>query len=252
MNLQVLENFEPIGLDNIGKANFMNRVDSKFPLSSEVLFTKVLPKIANDYYVLQINGLEYMAYETVYFDTPDNRFFTDHQNGKLDRYKVRKRSYLDTNNSFLEVKHKNNKGKTKKKRIEVFTPLSEITPEEYEFLAKQQPFNPQDLKKVITNRFHRITLVKKDMGERCTIDNELTFIDENASRVENGFSIVELKHEAHAPASPLRMALAEAGVKQQGFSKYCMGRVLNKQHGLKANIFKMKLRLVQKNAKVSL
>lgn len=252
MELQILENFETIGLDEIGKANFMNRVDSKFPLSSNVLFSEILPKIINDYYVLKINGLEYMAYETVYFDTPENRFFTDHQNGKLDRYKVRKRSYLDTNNSFLEVKHKNNKGKTKKKRIEIYTPLTEIMPEEYDFLSKQQPYNPQELKKVITNRFHRITLVKKDMGERCTIDNELTFIDENSTRMEKGFSIVELKHEAHAPVSPLRKALAQAGVKQSGFSKYCMGRVLNNQPNLKSNIFKMKLRLVQKHTKVAL
>ncbi|MBR4266073.1 MAG: VTC domain-containing protein [Bacteroidales bacterium] len=247
MNLQILQEFASVGLNDIGKANFMNRVDSKFPLRSEILFKKILPAILNDYYIVEIEGLRYMEYETVYFDTPDSWFFRCHHNGKLDRFKVRKRTYKDTGNIYLEVKHKNNKGKTKKKRIEIQNPdLYQIFPEEYDFLREQVPVNPELLVPVIQNHFHRITLVKKDMAERCTIDCELGFTDRNITHETNSFAMVELKHEAGAPKSPLRIVLAKNGIKKSGFSKYCIGRVLNKQEGIKTNLFKEKIRDLQK------
>lgn len=246
MDLQILQKFTSISLGEIGKANFMNRVDTKFPLRADILVQKILPCIADDYYIVEINGLRYMEYETVYFDTPDNYFFRCHHNGKLDRYKVRKRTYVDTGNVFLEVKHKNNKGKTKKKRIEITTSLYKITPGEYGFLSRHTPVDPSTLRPVIQNHFHRITLVRKDMGERCTIDCELGFSDEDVTHETNGFAMVELKHEAGAPKSPLQRVLADNRIKESGFSKYCIGRVLNNQEGLKTNLFKEKIRLIQK------
>ncbi len=254
MDKSILDEFTPIGLKDIGKANFMNRVDTKFPLRTDTLFEKILPDIIHDYYIVEIKGLRYMGYRTVYFDTPDNMFFRSHHNGKLDRYKVRKRTYLDTGNVFLEVKHKNNKGKTKKKRIEISTGLNEIYPEEYDFLRELIPYEPESLKAVIENHFHRITLVRKDMGERCTIDCELGFGDGqgNPSTETNGFSMVELKHEAGAPKSPLQNVLARYKIRQTGFSKYCIGRVLSMQEGIKHNRFKPKVRMIQKSLKGAL
>ncbi len=246
MDKSILQQFTAIGLNDIGKANFMNRVDTKFPIRTDTLFSAVLPNIVNDYFIVEIKGLRYMEYETVYFDTPDNKFFTSHHNGKLDRYKVRKRTYKDTGNVFLEVKHKNNKGKTKKKRIEITTSLYEIFPEEYDFLSKQIPYDPAILKPVIQNHFHRITLVRKDMGERCTIDCELGFRDLDSNIETNGFSMVELKHEQGADKSPLQKVLADNKVKQSGFSKYCIGRVLSMQEGIKHNLFKERIRKIQK------
>lgn len=247
MDKSILDHFTPIELGDIGKANFMNRVDTKYPVRTDTLFTKILPRIIHDYYIVEIQGLKYMGYKTVYFDTPDNKFLNSHHNGKLDRYKVRKRTYLDTGNVFLEVKHKNNKGKTKKKRIEISTSLSEITVDEYGFLKAQLPFcDPSTLIPVIENHFHRITLVRKDMGERCTIDCELGFRDLNTGTETNGFSMVELKHEAGARKSPLQNVLAQNNIKSSGFSKYCIGRVLNMQPGIKYNLFKPKIRMIQK------
>lgn len=40
-----------------------------------------------------------------------------HHCGKKVREKIRVRTYLDTNDTFLEIKNKNNHGRTKKKRI---------------------------------------------------------------------------------------------------------------------------------------
>ena len=244
--MEILNQFTAVGLADIGKANFMNRVDTKFPLRSEVLWNNILPEITNDYHIVQINGLRYLEYRTVYFDTPQNLFYTWHHNGKLDRYKVRKRMYVDTGVAYLEVKHKTNKGKTKKKRIETQSSLDVILPEEYAFLEQHIPCNPIDLSPVIENHFHRITLVKKDLTERCTIDCELGFQDDNCGHETDHFAIVELKHEAGAPHSPLHKTLYKYGVHQSGFSKYCMGRVLNGQNNLKTNLFRVKIRMLQK------
>lgn len=244
--MEILNQFTAVGLADIGKANFMNRVDTKFPLRSEVLWNNILPEITNDYHIVQINGLRYLEYRTVYFDTSQNLFYTWHHNGKLDRYKVRKRMYVDTGTAYLEVKHKTNKGKTKKKRIETQSSLDVILPEEYAFLEQHIPCNPIDLSPVIENHFHRITLVKKDLTERCTIDCELGFQDDNCGHETDHFAIVELKHEAGAPHSPLHKTLYKYGVHQSGFSKYCMGRVLNGQNNLKTNLFRVKIRMLQK------
>ena len=244
--MEILNQFTAVSLADIGKANFMNRVDTKFPLRAEVLWQNVLPEVADYYYIVEISGLRYMEYRTVYFDTPDNMFYTTHHNGKLDRYKVRKRMYVDTGTAFLEVKHKTNKGKTKKKRIEIQSPLEVILPEEYDFLAKHIPCNPEDLRPVIENHFHRITLVQKDLTERCTIDCELGFQDKEHGHETDHFAVVELKHEAGAPHSPLHKTLYKYGVHQSGFSKYCMGRVLNGQNNLKTNLFRVKIRMLQK------
>ena len=244
--MDVLNKFTAVGLADIGKANFMNRVDTKFPLRSEVLWQNILPEITDDYYIVEINGLRMMEYRTVYFDTPDNMFYTTHHNGKLDRFKVRKRLYVDTGTAFLEIKHKNNKGKTKKKRIEIQSPLDVILPEEYDFVAQHAPCKPELLKPVIENHFRRITLVKKDLCERCTIDCDLSFADSEVNHSTDHFAMVELKHEAGAPKSPLRKTLYKYGVHQSGFSKYCIGRVLNGQKDLKTNLFRVRIRMLQK------
>lgn len=246
MDKSILSSFTPIGLKDIGKANFMNRIDTKFPIRADILFADILPEITSDYYIVEIEGMRYMAYETVYFDTPDNKLFTEHHNGKLDRYKVRKRTYKDTGTSFLEVKHKSNKGKTKKKRIEIQTSLYEIVPDEYDFLRAQTPYPPESLIPVIQNHFRRITLVRKDMGERCTIDCELGFRDMATNTETNGMAMVELKHEAGAPKSPLQLSLSRHRIKPSGFSKYCIGRVLLMQNGIKHNLLKEKVRMIQK------
>lgn len=246
MDLSVLEQFNTIDLKNVGKAGFMNRVDVKFPINTQTLFDKVLPILKDDYMVLQIDEKDLMSYRTVYFDTPDNRMYKDHHNGKKERYKVRKREYLDTGLKFLEVKHKDNKGKTKKKRIEIQTSLDQIYPEEYEFLSKHIIYDPSLLKSVLGNTFKRITLVKNDMSERCTLDSVICFDFNNKQNEMKDFSVAELKHESGAPNSILQKALMNCGAREIGFSKYCTGRVVVNNNNLKTNLFKQKMILYNK------
>ena len=53
----------------------------------------------------------------LYFDTDDYEMYRMHHAGRTVREKIRVRTYLDSLDTFLEVKNKNNHGRTKKKRI---------------------------------------------------------------------------------------------------------------------------------------
>lgn len=92
----------------------MNRVDTKFLTTLPVL-SELLRKASNDFFIQDCNGLRNMRYYTRYFDTDDTKMYIDHQRGKKSRRKVRIRQYLDSDLlPFLEIKEKNNKGRTKK------------------------------------------------------------------------------------------------------------------------------------------
>ena len=55
-------------------------------------------------------------YKSLYYDTEDWKFYLDHHNGRVNRNKIRFREYVGSKLTFLEIKLKNNKGKTIKKR----------------------------------------------------------------------------------------------------------------------------------------
>ena len=113
-----LDSFDPISLSEMDDVTLMNRADTKFVFSITTLL-KVIHKLSYHYRVLEIKGVRLSAYQSLYFDTDDFQFYHQHHNGKTNRNKVRYREYIDSNLSFLEVKRKNNKGKTIKKRIQV-------------------------------------------------------------------------------------------------------------------------------------
>ena len=75
-----------------------------------------LNHLYNEYDLIANNEIMIRSYETKYFDTYQRDTFLMHHNGKFPRYKIRTRTYLDTNDQFVEVKFKNNKGLTEKYR----------------------------------------------------------------------------------------------------------------------------------------
>src|SRR5665647_502303 len=96
--------------------SFMSDVYKRqlFPVN---MLGTILSGLAGDYKVLEINSQREFRYSTVYFDTPDYKFFNQHQTGKMERDKVRLRTYETNSLTYLEVKHKTNKGRTVKSRI---------------------------------------------------------------------------------------------------------------------------------------
>jgi hypothetical protein len=235
---------EPIQLEEMGQVKLMNRTDTKYWFHIEHL-QEILQEIKNNYFILEINGESSLPYTTTYYDTLNNNMFTEHHNGKLNRYKVRHRSYVSSGISFLEVKFKNNKGRTIKKRISSEFGNTTFTAKEAEFLSRTIPFDPNELSPSLINNFSRLTFVNKNFKERCTIDMNLRFEFANKTIPLEDLVIVEIKSDGKVDNSPLASALFEQRIKPSGFSKYCVGRTLT-NGALKRNAFKEKIRGIEK------
>ena len=115
-NFMITDFFDPIQLEEMEKVKLMNRTDRKYWFHFDFL-PELLQTIKHDYYILNIDGKNQLPYTTTYYDTTKNKMYASHHNGKLNRFKIRRRSYVASRISFLEIKFKSNKGRTIKKRI---------------------------------------------------------------------------------------------------------------------------------------
>lgn len=238
--LKALDTMPPISLDEMGKIRLMNRTDTKF-LTNKATLLKLLPLVENDYYVQQVAGKLISSYRTTYWDDEAHRFYVMHQNGHQPRMKVRVRTYEDSDGlTFLEIKRKDNKGKTHKKRTKVKS-QTEITESGGDkFLVDHTGIELSDLHPCLQNRFKRITLVNKGMTERLTIDFDIEYrnFETLSSANSNQLVIVELKRDGMI-YSPVRDALIQLRIHPQGYSKYVMGTFMTNPN-LKHNLLKRK------------
>jgi len=244
---EILQQFAPITLDEMSGIRLMNRTDTKFVTTLPMLM-RLLEMAKDDYFVQEIDGAHVAAYYTVYFDTPDCAMYTAHETGHTNRQKLRVRSYVDSHLNFLEVKTKNNHGRTKKKRISLddFNPdqssLFDVQGSAYaDFLSTNLRYAPQTLSRQLENRFSRITLVNKGKTERLTIDTNLRFhnIVTDQSRLMDDIVIIELKRDGLV-SSPILAMLRKLRIKPHGFSKYVIGSALTNRQ-LHCNRLKPKL-----------
>lgn len=236
--------FKPIKLEEMEQVKLMNRTDTKYWFHASHL-QKLLYEIQENYFILTMNGKVALPYSTVYYDTEENRMYAAHHNGKLNRYKVRRRTYVTSGISFLEVKFKSNKGRTIKQRIPSDYTKTSFTPEEQKFLEASIPFSAKVLNTALVNKFSRLTLVNKNFKERCTIDLNLQFKSDSTHVILDDLVIVEIKAEGSPSNSPLARALRNHRIKTSGFSKYCVGRTVT-DPDLKRNAFKHKIRSIEK------
>ena len=247
--MSALDQMTPIGLDDMKAVRLMNRVDQKYMASANQL-EELLSRVAGGYYVQHIAGNPLAPYRTLYFDTPDLTMYTMHHNKKLNRQKLRVRTYRSTDTTFFEIKNKDNKKKTRKVRIPIdvsmFDRVAEV-PEVRDFVEKNTPYSFKALNECLENRFERITLVDRGMSERVTIDRGITFhnratgIDADISRL----LVIEVKHEVGAPMSAIEQALHEMHILPRRMSKYCIGTALT-DPSAKHNRFKPKLLYIEK------
>ena len=241
----ILDQMQSIRLEAMGRYALMNRVDTKYVFSVSQL-ADVLKSVSSEYRVLSVNSLTVSPYETLYFDTHDHRHYLHHHNRRKNRRKYRMRRYVASDLSFLEVKSKDNKGRSKKDRtvIDRIEPtlsesakqyFREITGTESELLAQ------------LLVEFSRITLVSPKHLERTTLDVGLAFSHDDARHEWPGVAIAEVKQPELDRNSPLRTALKSHGIRPMRVSKYCLGCISLKPH-LKYNRFKRKLNTIHKIA----
>ena len=161
-SLDLYGGFEPISLDEMNKVKLLDRMDRKFMFHFSHL-NDILSMAAEHFYILEISGKRFARYETTYFDTPDFDMYTRHHNGKLNRYKVRFRSYVDSNLNFFEIKFKSNKGRTIKSRIKLPDNKWSLEGETGALLEKKTIYKASDLQPALQVNYNRITLVNKNM-----------------------------------------------------------------------------------------
>ena len=249
----ILTEMAPISLGEMSAVKLMNRIDTKY-VADDLTVARLFSLIKDEYYVQEIDGKRVAKYDSVYYDTPDNHMYIIHQDKKLKREKLRVRNYVDTGNYFCEVKHKNNHGRTKKKRIEVGEKVFDdikSDPTTREFVEKQLPtYDFDGFKKKLSTSFERITIVNKGKTERITIDYNVRFHNfENNN--DDGIAplvIMELKRDGQCE-SFFQKALFELRVKPLSISKYCIGRALTDKT-LKQNRFKKKIIKLEKLKKL--
>jgi hypothetical protein len=221
---QILDSFSAVTLEEMDKVRLMNRFDTKFIFSLQML-PEILNRMNAYYKTLSVNNIRTFSYNTTYLDTGDFLFFHDHVTGRLERNKIRFREYDSTGKTFLEVKKRTNKHRTIKWRIERnTTSQSNCDEEAFEFIMKHVNMDCNRLRPVLNNSFRRITMVSREINERITIDYDLSFSLPEGNEVSLPFlAVIELKRELLSQRSDLAFILKEFFIYPTSFSKYCIG-----------------------------
>ena len=234
---KITASFSPIKLAEMDNVKLMSRSDTKFAFKISKL-PELLNQIIPFYRVLEINGKLIHDYKSLYFDTDDRKFYLDHHNGRVNRNKVRFREYVGSDLTFLEIKRKNNKGKTIKKRIKVDSINDDLSVKQKEYIHSIIGSN------IILNskqwiNFSRITFVHKVYKERLTIDINLNFKEKDRRGDLNQIAIGEVKQERMSRLSDFMRIAKDLHILPIRISKYCMSTLeLNPE--LKQNRFKEK------------
>ena len=240
---QIAINFSPISLDEMDDVKLMSRTDTKFAFKASklpVLMERMIPF----YKVLDIKGKLIHDYKSLYFDTDGRKFYLDHHNGRVNRNKVRFREYVGSSLTFLEVKRKNNKGRTIKKRMKVNAISDQLTSQQQQYVNKIIGKGIAVEAKQWIN-FSRITFVHKEQKERLTVDIDLTFKNSKNSGDLKHIVIAEVKQERMSRSSDFMRIAKELHILPIRISKYCMS-TLALNPDLKQNRFKEKKIFINK------
>lgn len=243
---QQANEFEPITLAEMDSVKLMNRTDAKFliPLG---MFSLILSDLQPHYRILEVNGMRLADYETLYFDTESLQLYHEHQSGRLNRYKIRQRNYVQSNLIFTEVKFKNNKGRTIKTRVRQQQLPGETMEENVcGFLQRQTPFTATDLQPVLWVDYTRVTLVSRTTAERLTLDLNLTFRNEKTVKNYAPVVVAEVKQESLKHSFFLDL-MKKYKLREGSISKYCLG-IISLYNHVKHNRFKLKLNYLHKIA----
>ena len=244
MNLKLeLNKFETITLSEMDDVKLMSRTDTKFVFNF-LRLPEFLEKLSRFYKVLLIDGNLIHDYKSLYFDTDDRKFYIEHHNRRVNRNKIRFREYVGSGLTFLEIKLKNNKGKTIKKRIKVDSISEEITEQQQKYIHKIIGYPIEVSAKQWIN-FSRVTFVHKTQKERLTMDINLTFNNKKDEGDLKNIVIAEVKQERMSRSSDFMRVAKEMSILPMRLSKYCMS-TLSLNPKLKKNRFKEKSLFINK------
>ncbi len=241
------EPFTPVSLSTLeAKAGMLERIDNKYIVNQRIL-SQAIPELARSFDILEIDGARSFTYDTCYFDDEESRCYFDHHQARKKRVKVRMRKYLEAGLCFVEVKLKDRRGTTVKKRLRCETNCyGNLDERALEFVRTvyfdlyKRHFN-QRIERSLDMRYKRLTLVSKDGGERMTLDNELQFFSDSKSHAtDNAVFVIEAKSaKGNGVADRILRGLHQHPTKH--VSKYCTGLAAMRDN-IKHNNFRSALK----------
>ena len=239
-----LSDFNSISLEDLDRVQLLNRKDTKFVFSQSKLL-QLLDRLKPFYRILEIEGKRTFVYDNTYFDTDEFFFYTQHHNECRKRFKVRYRKYCETNDQYFEIKIKDNKNRTIKKRLKINDGNGHFSEEEKRLISETIGLSSQHLIPKLNMQFSRITLVDKSFSERLTIDTNLSVLNGTGRKMFDQLVISEIKQKKYNSKSDFIQILRNFKIPEMRFSKYCMG-MLHVNRGIKYNRFKPKLLQINK------
>lgn len=239
----LIKQFESITLSEMDGVKLMNRTDTKFTFRLDLL-SDILLKMLPYYRILEIDGNRMQDYKSLYYDTNERKFYLDHHNQRVNRNKIRFRQYVGSELTFMEIKLKNNKGKTIKKRMKV-NEIPLILADQHKKYIDEIIGKDLDVNAKQWINFTRLTFVHKTKKERLTIDLNLTFKNENQEGDMKDVVIAEVKQERMSRSSDFMTITKEMSILPMRLSKYCVS-TMQLDPNIKKNRFKKKLLFINK------
>ncbi|THG33522.1 polyphosphate polymerase domain-containing protein [Naasia lichenicola] len=223
---------DSIDLDQlVAAAALQTRVDRKYLLGAAEA-DRVLRTLADsepEAKVLEIDGEREFGYESVYFDTPDLLSFRMAATARRRRFKLRTRSYLDSGDTFLELKTRGARSATVKDRMpyeperrDVLTPhardyadsgLAEIGIADADTL---------ELQPTLITRYSRTTIYQPRSGSRATVDTDLRW-ESDGGEVLSRPRLVIIETKSGSRTSETDRILWSLGHRPATVSKYGTG-----------------------------
>ncbi|MDM8084540.1 polyphosphate polymerase domain-containing protein [Cellulomonas cellasea] len=227
--LDHLDHLGPISLAELdARASLQTRVDRKYVVPADAL-GPLLRQIHPGARVLQIGADREFAYESVYFDTPELTSYLGAARRRRRRFKVRTRTYVDSRQSWVEVKTRGPRGATVKTRMPhdpdqrgALTPESLLFADSVLELAAIPGMGGAPFLPTLVSRYRRVTLHLPG-DSRTTIDTGLVWADpaSGADLDLRGVAIIESK-TGSTPSSTDRL-LWRHGLRPVRISKYGTG-----------------------------
>lgn len=217
-----------VGLEELNTtAALQTRVDRKYVVPRGAA-EQLLGSFTAAVRVLDMNGVRSFAYDSVYFDTPGLDSYLLAARGRRRRFKIRTRTYLDSNLSFLEVKTEGAREATVKERIPyLLTDRDRMTADGLDYVNEtlaaaigDVPAGP--LEPVLSTRYDRTTLYLPESGSRATIDSDVTWQRPGGRPwVLDGAVVLETK--SGSAAGPLDRHLWAHSIRPCRISKFATG-----------------------------
>lgn len=219
-----VDQLEPIDLASLNRcARLQTRKDRKYVVPATVL-AAVLADLPTEVFALDTDGRRWFGYRSVYFDTEGLDSYRLAATRRPSRFKVRTRTYLDSDLTMAEVKTKSRRGRTVKHRRTIDGGLECTSRAVRAFASEFSETAPyaMALEPVLASEYRRATLVFPADGVRITIDAgyRCTDVAGTTTGLEQAF-IIETK--TAGPPSVVDRLLWRAGHRPEKISKFATG-----------------------------